>query len=39
MMFSKASVSEHDAEQLSAATSELETTGALRAIRAAHGLR
>jgi len=39
MMFSKASVSEHDVKQLDEATARLEKTGALKAIRAAYGLR
>lgn len=39
MMFSKASVSEHDIAQLNAATARLEKKGALQAIRAAYGMR
>lgn len=39
MMFSKASVSEHDVQQLSAATQQLEQQGVLRALRSAHGIR
>ncbi|WP_295993669.1 ABC transporter substrate-binding protein [Rugamonas sp.] len=39
MMFSKASVSEHDVKQLDAATARLEKQGVLKTIRAAYGLR
>lgn len=39
MMFSKASVSEHDIAQLNAATARLEKRGTLQAIRAAYGMR
>ena len=39
MMFSKASVSEHDVKQLDEATAQLEKKGVLKTIRAAYGLR
>lgn len=39
MMFSKASVSEHDVAQLDRATARLEKDGVLKAIRAGYGLR
>lgn len=39
MMFSKASVGEHDIAQLNAATARLEKNGTLQAIRAAYGMR
>ncbi len=38
MMFSKASVSEHDVRQLNEATARLEKKGALQTIRSAYGL-